>query len=131
MFYNFFNIIDDESMISPQKPRLNSIQTIHFQLPFSAAYIFSHTLIKLEYSIEYVDASSNMKITVFVKPNARKESVEAQPDGTYTVRVNAPPTEGKANLRVIELLAKNLSRPKSAFELLSGHRGKRKVFKVS
>jgi uncharacterized protein len=72
-----------------------------------------------------------MKITVFVKPNARKESVELQPDGSYTVKVNAPPNEGKANLRVIELLSDKLGRPKSSFELLSGHRGKRKVFEVS
>ena len=72
-----------------------------------------------------------MKITVAVKPNSRKESVEVLEDGTYLVRVNAPPTEGQANERVIELLSKFLKTPKSSIELVSGHRGKRKVFQIS
>lgn len=42
-----------------------------------------------------------MKLVVLVKPNARQESVELKDDGTYLIRVNAPPTEGRANERVI------------------------------
>jgi uncharacterized protein len=72
-----------------------------------------------------------MKISVSVKPNSRKESFEKLADGTYVIKVNAPPTEGKANIRVIEMLSENLKKPKSAFELISGHRGKKKIFKVS
>lgn len=71
-----------------------------------------------------------MKITVAVKPNSRKESVEIQPDGSYVVRVNAPPVDGAANERVIDLLAKHLGYPKGRIELASGARSKRKVFKV-
>lgn len=72
-----------------------------------------------------------MKITVHVKPNSRKESVELQADGSYLVKANAPPTEGRANERVVELLAKALGIPKSRLELVSGSRGKRKVFKLT
>ena len=72
-----------------------------------------------------------MKITVKVKPNAKKESVELQPDGSYLVRVNAPPVEGKANERVVALLAEHLKKRKSALTLLSGHKGKSKIFSVS
>lgn len=71
-----------------------------------------------------------MKISVAVKPNSKKESVEAQADGSYIVRVNAPPVEGRANERVIELLSDFLGRPKSSFELVAGHRGKKKTFLV-
>ncbi len=71
-----------------------------------------------------------MKITVVVKPNARQESVEIKDDGTYLIRVNAPPSEGRANERVIELLAKALGVPKSSISLISGHRGKKKVFLI-
>ena len=71
-----------------------------------------------------------MKISVAVKPNAKKESVELLGDGSYVVRVNAPPTEGKANKRVIELLAKKLGVSKSSLELVSGHKGKKKTFKI-
>jgi uncharacterized protein len=72
----------------------------------------------------------NVKITVFVKPNSKKESVDQSADGSYVVRVNAPPVEGAANERVVELLSKLFKKPKSSFELISGHRSKRKIFKI-
>lgn len=71
-----------------------------------------------------------MKITVQVKPNSRKESVEQVSDGSYVVRVNAPPVEGAANLRVVELLAEFFDKPKSSISLVSGHRSKRKIFEI-
>jgi uncharacterized protein (TIGR00251 family) len=71
-----------------------------------------------------------MKITVQVKPNSRVEKVEELPSGEYLVRVNAPPTEGKANTRVTELLALYFKIPKSRIELASGGKSKKKVFKV-
>lgn len=72
-----------------------------------------------------------MKITVSVKPNSRQESVELLEDGSYVIKVNCPPIDGKANERVLELLAKTLKKPKSAFELVSGHKSKKKVFKIA
>ncbi|MCB0356890.1 MAG: DUF167 domain-containing protein [Bdellovibrionales bacterium] len=71
-----------------------------------------------------------MKISVKVKPNAKKEGVEVQADNIFLVRVNAPPIDGKANARVVELLAKHFRLPKSKIELISGHKGKLKIFKV-
>lgn len=71
-----------------------------------------------------------MKITVQVKPNSKKESVELLADGTYVVRVNAPPAEGRANERVVELLALNLGVAKSSLQLIGGQKSKRKIFKV-
>ena len=71
-----------------------------------------------------------MKISVQVKPNSKKEIVEKLEDGSYLVRVNAPPVDGKANEKVIELLAKFFKIRKSAIELISGHRGKKKIFQI-
>ena len=71
-----------------------------------------------------------MKITVQVKPNSKKESVEQLPDGSYLVRVNVPPTEGRANERTQELLAEFLGRPKTSVQLVSGQKSKKKVFEV-
>jgi uncharacterized protein (TIGR00251 family) len=72
-----------------------------------------------------------MKITIQVKPNSRKEGIEELPDGSYLVKVNAPPVEGKANERVVELLSEKLGKSKSSFTLVSGHKSKRKVFEIS
>ena len=70
------------------------------------------------------------KITVRVKLNSKTEAIERCEDGSYLVRINAPPKEGRANKRIIELLSKHLKKPKSKIELVSGHRGKKKVFLI-
>ena len=73
-----------------------------------------------------------MKIDVIVKPNSRRESVEAlEKTGSYSVKVNAPPEDGKANKRVIELLSDFLKVPKSKIELVAGAKSKKKIFKVN
>lgn len=72
-----------------------------------------------------------MKITVSVKPNSRIESVEAMADGSLLIRVNAPPVDGRANERVIELLSEHFKKPKSKFKLLRGHNSKKKTFQIS
>ena len=71
-----------------------------------------------------------MKIQVSVKPNSKQEFVGIGDDGVYIVRVNAPPVEGKANKRVIELLAKEFGVSKSKVTLRSGHKSKIKVFEI-
>jgi uncharacterized protein (TIGR00251 family) len=71
-----------------------------------------------------------VKITVLVKPNSKKESVTQNEDQSFTVRVNAPPQDGKANQRVIELLSRHFNLPKSSIELLHGASGRKKVFKI-
>ena len=70
-----------------------------------------------------------MKISVSVKPNSKNESVE-ESEGVYLVRVNAPPTEGRANARVIELLALHLKKSKSSIRLLKGLKSKKKIFEI-
>lgn len=71
-----------------------------------------------------------MKVTVTVKPNSKKEGVEPQADGSLIVRVNTPPIDGKANKRVVELLCEHFQKPKSLIELVSGHKGKKKIFQI-
>lgn len=71
-----------------------------------------------------------MKVSVLVKPNSKKEGVEVVSETEFVVRVNAPPIDGRANERVIELMAKHLGLPKSRFEIVSGQRGKRKTLAV-
>jgi uncharacterized protein (TIGR00251 family) len=71
-----------------------------------------------------------LKINVSVKTKSKREGVEPQEDGSYIVRVNVPPIEGKANIRVAELLAEFLGHPKSKVQLVSGTKSKNKVFKI-
>lgn len=71
-----------------------------------------------------------LKITVQVKTNSKHESVEKNKENSYTVRVNTPPVDGKANKRVIELLAKYLNQPKSSIQIVSGFKSKIKIIQI-
>jgi uncharacterized protein (TIGR00251 family) len=73
---------------------------------------------------------SVMKITVHVKPNARRQSITIREDGVYEVHVSVPPIEGKANEMLIELLAKHFRRPKKAIEILRGKHGRHKIVEI-
>lgn len=71
-----------------------------------------------------------MKISVEVKLKCRTEEVVQLESGSFLVKTRAAPVDGKANQRIIELLSDFLNVPKSRFELVSGHRGKKKIFKI-
>ena len=68
-----------------------------------------------------------MRITIDVKPNAKKDSVEAISEDHFMVRVRAPASKGKANVAVTKLLKKHLGTPVS---IISGHTSSRKIFVI-
>lgn len=62
---------------------------------------------------------------VKVKPNSKKEEITIDNDN-INAKVNAPPVEGEANKRLIELLSEFLGCPKSNISIISGHKSKNK-----
>ncbi len=70
-----------------------------------------------------------MILKVRVIPRARAESI-AKENGELVIKVRDPPERGKANRRVIELVAKYLNIPKSKIEIVRGHRSREKLLKV-
>lgn len=80
-----------------------------------------------DYKGDLVNYNEFMKITVQVKPNSKKESLEQLPDGSFLVRFNVPPIEGRANERLIEMLSDHFKKSKSHFEILSGLKSKKKI----
>jgi uncharacterized protein len=71
-----------------------------------------------------------MKITVQVKPNARRDEVLIREDGVYVVKVSVPPIEGRANERLIEILAAYFKKPKRSIDILAGAHGKHKIVEI-
>ncbi len=49
-------------------------------------------------------------------------------DGALKLKIAAPPVDGAANKKIIQLLSKKFSRPKSSIELVSGAKSKHKKF---
>src|ERR1051325_1728374 len=72
-----------------------------------------------------------MKISVRVKPNARKNEVTKLDEKTYLVSVTAPPVDGKANAGGIELLAAYFRKAKSRIVILKGASGRQKLVEIT
>ncbi|MFH1098477.1 MAG: DUF167 domain-containing protein [Candidatus Uhrbacteria bacterium] len=71
-----------------------------------------------------------MRIVVNVKPGTRNSEVKKNDSHSFSVRVDAPPAEGRANARLVELLAAYFRVPKSMVCIVSGRRSRRKVVSV-
>lgn len=71
-----------------------------------------------------------MKINVIVKPNAKYSEVIRISKFDYKVSVDAPAEEGKANARLIEILAEHFEVPKSFISILRGFKSKNKIVAV-
>ena len=71
-----------------------------------------------------------MRITVSVKTNARKNEVEQTGEASYRISVTAPPVDGKANEKIIELLARHFGKPKRCISILRGESSKQKVIEI-
>ena len=71
-----------------------------------------------------------MRIQVKVIPNSKEAKVEKESEGVLRVRVDAPTKEGKANKRLIELLAEYFSKPKSSVRIVKGLSSRNKVVEI-
>ncbi|MFA6193319.1 MAG: DUF167 domain-containing protein [Parcubacteria group bacterium] len=71
-----------------------------------------------------------MRIYVRVTPRAGKNEVLKVSDGEYRVKVTAPPEKGKANEKVVELLAYHLAVPKSSVKIIAGKSARIKIVDV-
>lgn len=61
-----------------------------------------------------------MKLQIKVKTNAKQEQVVEQGDGVFLVHVKDAPVDGKANERVIKVLAKHFDVAPSLVEIVAG-----------
>jgi uncharacterized protein (TIGR00251 family) len=71
-----------------------------------------------------------MMITIKASPNAKKPVIKKINETLYEVRIDAPPDKGKANVRLIELLADYLKLSKSSIRIVRGHKGRNKIVEI-
>ncbi|HOV98771.1 MAG TPA: DUF167 domain-containing protein [Bacteroidota bacterium] len=72
-----------------------------------------------------------MKITVYVKPNSKRDSIETISKNELKIHVSAPPIEGRANKKLIELISEFYKVPKSAVNIKTGTSSKVKIIDIS
>jgi uncharacterized protein (TIGR00251 family) len=67
---------------------------------------------------------------VKVKPNAKQQKIEEQPDGSLIVHLKSSPVDGKANEELIKLLSEKFSVPKSYIRIKSGTSSRQKLIEI-
>jgi hypothetical protein len=75
----------------------------------------------------YYWRESTLILNVYVQPNARQEGFDGLHDGRLKLRISAPATDGKANQRLLALLADIFAVSKRSVELLKGEKSRNKV----
>ena len=71
-----------------------------------------------------------MEILVRVVPNARKPSISEEGKNIYKARVDAPAEGGRANARLVEMLAEHFGTSRSNVEIVRGLMSRRKVVRI-
>jgi uncharacterized protein (TIGR00251 family) len=69
-------------------------------------------------------------IDVRVIPRARRTESSGERDGTFVIRLAAPPVDGAANDALIEFLADALNVPRRAIRIAAGERSRRKRVEI-
>ena len=71
-------------------------------------------------SLDLRAAEGGCRLRLRVRAGAHRDGIEGEHGGALRVRVTAAPEKGKANRRVLELLADVLGVPPSELRLLAG-----------
>ncbi|NIO10558.1 MAG: YggU family protein [Anaerolineales bacterium] len=71
-----------------------------------------------------------MTLRVTVQPNAPENQVVGFHGEALKVKVTAPPKEGKANQKLIEVLAERLGVKRSNIEIIRGQTSRNKVLRI-
>jgi len=77
-----------------------------------------------------------LRLAVRVTARAGRDAIAGLGEGAdgraeLAVRLAAPPVEGAANAALLKLLAKQLSVPKSALEIVSGAQARHKIVRIT
>ena len=75
--------------------------------------------------------AGNLIIKVTVQPKASRNKVVGIFNNTLKIATTAPPVDGKANIQIINQLAKFFEIPKSAICLKGGQQSRKKRFILS
>jgi uncharacterized protein (TIGR00251 family) len=70
-------------------------------------------------------------LSVRIQPRASKNEVVVMEDGSFKIRLTAPPVDGAANEALVRFLADTLSVAKSQVEIVSGHTSREKIVSIS
>jgi uncharacterized protein (TIGR00251 family) len=69
-------------------------------------------------------------LTVRVHPGAKRNAITGEHDGALKISLTTPPTDGRANVALINFLAKTLNIPRTQINLLTGATSRSKTLRL-
>lgn len=82
-------------------------------------------------TLPLIEAEGGVQFAVKVVPGSSRDRIVGVHGAALKVTVSAPPERGRANARVLELLAESLGISKGAVTLVTGATGSRKQIRVA
>jgi uncharacterized protein (TIGR00251 family) len=82
-------------------------------------------------AISIRDTPDGCILPVRVHPGAKRNAITGSHDGALKISLTAPPTDGRANDRLIAFLAERLSVPRSRIDLLTGAASRSKTLRIA
>ena len=73
----------------------------------------------------------NVSFWLRVKPRAARERLTVDASGELRLELHEPPTEGRANEACVLFFARALRLPQACVVILSGHKARRKLLRVT
>lgn len=80
--------------------------------------------------IPFKKSKKGITIEVRVQPRSSRTGIEGVSGGALKVRLTAPPSEGRANAQLIEVLSAGLGVRKSSMKILRGLSSRNKTVEI-
>jgi len=71
-----------------------------------------------------------MKIFVKARPSAKEEEVKKLDDSHFVVSVKEPPIKGRANLAIVQALAKYFGITSDKVKIITGYTSRQKIVRI-
>ncbi len=71
-----------------------------------------------------------MFLSLEVIPNSKKLAIMKLGENEYKIKLDAPATEGKANIKLIQVIADYFHVPKSSVSIIRGVKSRNKIVKI-
>lgn len=71
-----------------------------------------------------------MLISIKAVPNSKKLEIIRLSDNSYKIKLDVRAIEGRANLRLIEILSEHFKIPKSSINIVKGHKSREKIVRI-
>ncbi len=80
---------------------------------------------------DFITEGNSVTFWIKIKPRSSRWRLLRNSSGELCLELTAPPVEGQANEAAVDFLAESLRMPRSAIEIVTGAKSRRKLFRIT